>query len=301
MGMADLGSRAIIGRIFLALEETQPPAWVNSIGMYVNSDQESETYRWLGNIPAMREWLGGRNVAKPEVYEQIVRNKRFEASLEVSREELRRDKTDQIQLRINELAARAQQHWAKILSELIEAGTTTTAYDGQNFFSNSHADGDNLLAQSGSTAADMETGIFNALEAMLGFTDGTDDLEPMNQGISRVTVMVPVGLFGAAQRALNDGVITDGSGTRTNTLVNLGGYDFELVVNPRLAAGAYYCFRSDSAVKPYILQEESAPQVEALAEGSDFAFHNDAHQYGVSKTCNVGQAIWQYATKTIVS
>lgn len=310
MGMADLGSRGIIGRIFLALEETQPPAWVNAIGMNVTSDQESETYRWLAALPAMREWLGGRNVNRLEVHEQIIRNKRWEASLQVSREELRRDKTDQIQLRINELAARASQHWGKLLTDLVEAGTTTTAYDGANFFSDSHTEGDqgsqdNLLTSDVGTpalptAAEMETAIFQALESLLKFKDAGG--EPMNQSLSELTIMVPVNMFGAANRALNDGVITDGAGTRTNTLINLGGFNFRLVVNPRLSSDIkFYTFRSDAAIKPYILQQETAPQIEALAEGSDFAFENDAHQYGVSQSMNVGQAIWQYAAQTTLN
>jgi phage major head subunit gpT-like protein len=311
MGMADLGSRGIIGRIFLALEETQPPEWVNAIGMSVTSDQDSETYRWLAALPAMREWLGGRNVNRLEVHEQIIRNKRWEASLQMSREELRRDKTDQIQLRINELAARASQHWAKLLTDLVEAGATTASYDGANFFSNAHIEGeygsqDNLLGASAATpasptAAEMETAIFSALESMLQFKDAGG--EPMNQSLSELTIMVPVTMFGAANRALNDGVITDGTGTRTNTLINLGGFNFRLVVNPRLATGGtkFYTFRSDAAIKPYILQQETAPQIEALAEGSDFAFENDAHQYGVSQSMNVGQAVWQYAAETTLS
>jgi hypothetical protein len=124
----------------------------------------------------------------------------------------------------------------------------------------------------------------------------------MNQSLSELTIMVPVNMFGAANRALNDGVITDGAGTRTNTLINLGGFNFRLVVNPRLSSDIkFYTFRSDAAIKPYILQQETAPQIEALAEGSDFAFENDAHQYGVSQSMNVGQAIWQYAAQTTLN
>lgn len=310
MGYADLGSREIIGRIFLALEETQPPAWVTSIGMLINSDQESETYRWLSALPAMREWLGGRNANRLEVQELIVRNKKFEASLEVMRDELRRDKTDQIQLRINELASRANQHWAKLLTETVEAGATTNSYDGTAFYGNAHAEGDSGTqdndltgaAATGTTptADEFEKAVFECLEAMLGFKDAGG--EPMNQGLSELTVMVPVTMFGAASKAMNDAVISTASGVRTNGLVNLAGYDMQLVANPRLSdQTTFYAFRSDAAIKPYILQSETTPQIEALAEGSDFAFNNDAHQYGVSKSCATAQAIWQYATRYVFS
>ena len=310
MGMSDLGSRAIIGRIFLALEETQPPEWCSAIGMRVASDQASETYKWLGSLPAMREWMGTRDASRLETFGQTIVNRKYEATLEILRDELRRDKTDQIQMRINELAARAQQHWAKLLTEVVVAGEATACYDGQFFFDTDHAEGDSgaqsndltHAAASGTapTAAEMEVGIFDALEAMLGFNDGGG--EPMNQGLSELTVMVPVGLFGVTNAAMSNSIITDGTGTRTNNLVSLGGYNMRLVVNPRLASATkFYCFRSDSAIKPYILQEETTPAVEALAEGSDFAFANDAHQYGVSVSHAVGQAIWQYATVTTIT
>ena len=124
----------------------------------------------------------------------------------------------------------------------------------------------------------------------------------MNQDLSELTVMVPVTMFGAASKAMNDAVISTASGVRTNGLVNLAGYDMQLVANPRLSdQTTFYAFRSDAAIKPYILQSETTPQIEALAEGSDFAFQNDAHQYGVSKSCATAQAIWQYATRHVFS
>jgi len=302
MGLADLSSRSIIGRLFLALEEAQPPAWVSDIGMSISSDQESETYRWLAELPAMREWLGGRQANRLDVRSQVVRNQRLEASLVVSRAELRRDSTGQIQLRINELAARSQQHWAKLLTDTIVANSDT--YDGVAFYGLNHdgvASNDNALAPAAAspaapTTAEFESSIFGTLEAMLGFKDAGG--EPMNDGLEALTVVVPTGLYGVAQRALNDQIITDGGGTRTNSVANLSGYQMRLAVNPRLAGSStYYAYRSDSSIKPYILQEENAPQIEALAEGSDFAFQNDAHQYGISKSCAVGNGVWQYAVK----
>lgn len=302
MGYQELSSRAIIGRIFLALEETQPPAWVSDIGMRVQSDQPSETYRWLAETSPMRELLGGRQAKRLDVREQIIRNKTYESSLEVTRLERSQDKTGQIDARIAELASRAQQHWAKLVTEHIEANATT--YDGIAFFGANHdgeATNDNLLApaMAGSTptVAEFEAAMFDSIEAMYSFKDAGG--EPMNQGTSQLTIVVPVGMYGVAQRAMNDAVIVDGSGTRTNSLVNLAGFNMRLAVNPRFTeANSFYMFRSDSAIKPYILQEEQAPIVEALAEGSDFAFNTGgSFQFGILKSCGIGNGVWQYGVK----
>ena len=304
MGFSDLGDRAIVGRIVLALEETQPPAWVNDIAMRVSSDVETETYRWLASTPAMRQWDGPRHATRLEVFEQTIRNVPYEASLELMRSELRRDKTGQIQLRINDLAIRAQQHWAKLLSTVIEAGNATASYDGSNFFHTAHSSGSsgdqnndltsNFALHLAPTAAEMEGAIIDCIEALLGFND--TEGEPMNQDMSNLLIMCPTSMFSAANAAISNATITDGSGARTNVLAGIAGFSLNLVVNPRLANdGRFYVFRTDSAVKPYIAQEETMPTVEVLGEGSDFAFANDAHQYGVHVSHAVGQAIWQHA------
>ena len=306
MGYSDLGERQILGRIFLALEENGPPAWVSDCGMYVTSDQAIETHRGLQATPALREWLGGRQAKRLGVDEQIVVNKRYEATLEVSRQDLRRDKLGQIQIRINELAQRAANHWTKLVTEQIEANSTT--YDGLAFFASGHSGGSNDLDLSASvaaaggtpTAAEAEAIVMESLEAMYSLVD--DESEPMSMDVSQITIMVPVNMYGPFQRALNDAVITDGSGTRTNTLLNLGGINIRLAVNPRLtSASKLYVFRSDRAQKALILQEEVTPKVEVLGEGSDFAFNYDAHQYGISKSCGIANGIWQYAQRITLS
>ena len=55
-----LSSRAIIGSFFNRLQVMQAASWVDQLGMKFQSDQESETYKWLGMSPAMREWVGAR-------------------------------------------------------------------------------------------------------------------------------------------------------------------------------------------------------------------------------------------------
>ena len=46
MGLETLGSRAIIGSFYAALEAYQGAGWVGPLSMYFgNSDQETETYK----------------------------------------------------------------------------------------------------------------------------------------------------------------------------------------------------------------------------------------------------------------
>ena len=57
---SSLSSRAIIGAYYARLEVNPGMAWVDGISNLFNSDQSSETYNWIGQTPAMREWIGSR-------------------------------------------------------------------------------------------------------------------------------------------------------------------------------------------------------------------------------------------------
>src|SRR4051812_21453648 len=101
-----LSSRAIIGAYFARLEANPGLAWVNDLSNMFNSDQDSETYAFLGQSPAMREWVGGRQANGLAQQSYAIRNKHYEGTLEVRLTDLRRDKTGQIMARVNEFADR---------------------------------------------------------------------------------------------------------------------------------------------------------------------------------------------------
>lgn len=119
MGASTLSSRAIIGRYYQRLEQNPGLEWINALSNYFTSDQESETYRWLGQVPAMREWVGGRQAKGFRDNGITIENKHFEATLELLVRELKRDKTGQVMVRVDELADRTNAHWSKLLSDLV--------------------------------------------------------------------------------------------------------------------------------------------------------------------------------------
>ena len=121
MGAQSLGSRAIIGRFYARLAAVSP-GWTDLIGFRITSDQASEDIKWLGQIPALREFVGGRQAKGFSENGITIQNKEFEATLEVLVKDLRRDKTGQVLIRIGEMARRAGTHWASLLSTLINNG-----------------------------------------------------------------------------------------------------------------------------------------------------------------------------------
>lgn len=304
MAAITLGSRAIIGRFYQALEQDAGVGWVDPISMLFQSDQASETYAWLGQSPAMREWIGGRDAKGFRENGITIANKKYEATLEIPLDWMRRDKTGQIQVRIDEMAQRANAHWAKLLTALIEAGESANGYDGQFFFDTDHSEGDSgsqsndisvdITTTTAPTAAEMETAILIATQKIMGFKD--DQGEPMNEAARRFVVMVPTPFMAATAAALNNPIITTGSTSFTNTLVNLGGFSYQLAINPRLTwTTKFALFRADGGASAIIRQEEEGLQISALAENSEEEFKHDRHLYGIKAQRNAGYGYWQKA------
>ncbi len=308
MGASSLSSRAIIGEFYNTLEATKASSYIEKIAMQFDSDQASETYAWLGMAPAMREWVGGR---QPKAFREnglTIVNKRFEATVDVLLDDIRRDKTKQIMTRIGELADRAVAHDGYLLSDLIANGASRTCYDGQFYFDTDHTEGENTTNQSNSitfdisdngtggtptapTARTVQYAILNGVAQILSFKD--DRNEPMNEGASNFLVMASPALMSPVLAATGNPVLDSGA---TNTITQMDGYRIQAVINPRLTwTDKFAVFRTDGRAKPFILQQEIPLSMTAKAEGSDYEHDYDAWQFGVKKLGNAGYGNWQHA------
>jgi len=307
MGAKALSSRAIMGMYFRMLEQDTGTAWVNRISNLFDSDQASETYKFLGQSPVFREWLGGRKGKGLNDAGFTIDNLKFESTLNVGVEELRRDKTGQLVVRIMDHAQRANAHWATLLSALILAGESTLSYDEQYFFDTDHSFGDSGV-QSNSITVDISglptkvqgtptapspeeanQAILEGITQIASFVD--DQGEPMNENANSFLVMVPFSLKKAASSG-----ITVPRGTDIAELVSPE-TQIEVVANARLApwTDKMAVFRTDSAIKPLIRQQETDVKVSAKGTGSEYEFDNDAHQYGMDANRNVGPGMWEHA------
>jgi len=310
MGIEKLTERQIIGTFYKTLAQNTGAGWINLVSNYFTSDQASEEYAWLGQSPMMREWIGGRNAKGLSENALTIRNKHFEATLDILVRDLRRDKSGQALVRIAELARRSNAHWASLLSTLVQDAVSTTCYDGQYFFDTDHSEGDSgtqdnditvdisglAVATHGTVTApavaEMQLAIASGIQAIVGFKDNQG--EPMNEDANEFLVMVPIPLMNVAMQA----VATPAQVAESQTALEAMKADFMIRVaaNARLSwTDEFAVFRTDSAIKSFIRQEETAVQLKVKGEGSEFEFDNDAHQYGIDSWRNVGYGYWQNA------
>lgn len=313
--MKNLSSRAIIGEFFKRLNEKTGMEWIARISNYFTSDQDSEEYRWIGQSPVMREWVGGRHAKGFQSNGISIENKHFEATLDIPVKHLRRDKTGQIKARIGELATKTNSHWALLLSELITKGESGICYDGKPFFAENHKEGKSgvqsnkiefdlakaaINGEVGTaelpTEAALREAVLAGIQQIIGFKD--DQGEPFNENATQFVVMVPVNLWFVAKAAM---AVPLSVGGASNPVKVLSDIDIAIAANPRLTGTKFYVFRADGDVKAFIRQEETAVQMKAKAEGSEYEFDNDAHQYGVDTWRNVGYGYWQHACQVALT
>jgi len=210
MGLKSLQSRAIIGRFYEVEQAGMQAGFSEKIGMKFMSDQESETYKFLGAAPTMREWIGGRQAQKLASLGITIPNLDFEATIEVTRDERTYDKTGQVDVRISEMAELATGHWDELSTTLIMAGETTVCYDGQYYFDTDHVTGDsgvqtndlsasdytelNVTDPTNPTANELVDVILKMLQHF--YTLKNDKGKPVNGSAKKFAVMVPASFAG---------------------------------------------------------------------------------------------------------
>lgn len=67
-------------------------AYADQIAMTVPSASRDESYGWLGWFPALREWLGPRNVRNLVANGFTIQNRKFESTLDISRDDIADDR-----------------------------------------------------------------------------------------------------------------------------------------------------------------------------------------------------------------
>lgn len=301
-----LSSRAIEGRYFARREANLMTSWPSLVANRFDSDQGSETYAMLGNVPALREWIGGRQAKGLRANNFTITNKHYESTLEVLLKDVRRDKTGQIMARVDEFTDQSEIHWATLLAALIEAGESTVCYDGQYFFDTDHAEGDSgsqdndltYAAATGTspTKEEMQLAILQSISAIMGFK--TDTGAKMNPGARAFTVLTPPTYYPMALAALSDGLNVALSANMNPNKLGAG-FSVGVEMIPDLTwTTKMVTVRSDAPIKPFILQEETELMLKTKAEGSEYEFDNDAWQFGLDGWRAAGYGLWQRAVLT---
>jgi len=120
------------------------------IAMVVPSTGKENSYPWLGNFPGMKEWIGERKIQSLKAYDYSIKNRTFESTVEVNREDIEDDNIGIYSPVVAELGRTAKTHPDELLFlELLMNGWTATCYDGKPFFASDHIVGKETFSNNG--------------------------------------------------------------------------------------------------------------------------------------------------------
>lgn len=128
-----VGFRTAFNEAFTATESQAA-----DIAMIVPSNSREDNYSWIGSVPSMREWVGDRVINNPEAFSYTIKNRTFESTIAVGREDIEDDKIGVYTPLVKNLGALSKTHPDELLFSLLKEGFSGKCYDGQYFFDTDH-------------------------------------------------------------------------------------------------------------------------------------------------------------------
>lgn len=108
------------------------------VAMTVPSSTASQEFGWLGKTPGVREWLGDRQTKNLNSYGYAIRNKDWELTIEVDRNDIEDDNVGLYGPRFEEMGMSVVRHPEELVFDALKNGFTALCYDGQYFFDTDH-------------------------------------------------------------------------------------------------------------------------------------------------------------------
>ena len=118
----------------------------------ISSQTKSNTYSWLGEWPAVREWIGERYIKELSKHGYTIRNRKWESTVKVERDDIEDDQLGTYAPMFKALGTLTAKHPDKLIFDLLMDGFTENCYDGKPFFAADHpVGGDSVSNTTGSS------------------------------------------------------------------------------------------------------------------------------------------------------
>lgn len=255
------------------------------VATVVPSSTGEQDYKWLGQIPEMREWIGEREVQSLAAYDYSLKNKKFEMTYGVPREDIEDDKYGVYAALFSNMGESAALHPDKLVFEAMMNGFTALCYDGKPFFAENHQVENTTYSNKGNERISRES--YKKARAAIMSIRG--DKGKSLKLVPDLLVVSPA-LEETARLILEADQV---NGT-TNVLKGTA----KLLVEPMLAEHESYWFLlcTGRFLKPFIYQLREKIRFTSLTKDTDEnVFMRDEFLYGATGRSNAGYAFWQMA------
>ncbi len=258
------------------------------------SEGEDEKYGFLGDLPAVREWVGDKTAGHIKDYSYTLTNKNYYIAIDIDRNEINDDRMGILKPRIAQMVNTLNRHKWQLIVDQLEAGETNLAYDGSAYFAtHSNPALDNLLSGTSSTLASIKTDIYTGRATMLEFVSDADRA----MRLAMDTILVPAEQEGLFLEAVESSANPGGAGT--GIFNPMKGWIKQLIVEPSLGdADDWYGFAANQPLKPMILQirENANPVLDTTSTA-----RNRIMVFSAEMRCVAGYGIFAQAIQMVSS
>lgn len=277
-----VGFSTLFNRAFENTETT----W-EKVATKVTSDTKEQEYGWLGQFPQMREWIGSREVQKMLLHGYTIRNKTYESTIGVKREDIEDDNYGTYGHLVSGMGEAAAQHPDTLVWGLLMEGFTQRCYDGKPFFSDQHLIGDEKSKKKASNMLHKKLSPESYAEARAMIMSQLGDNRKSLKIIPNTLFVSPTNE--TMGRKILECEFIDGS---SNPLRNTA--SLEVITDLAEKPDFWFLGCTNKALKPVIFQERKPLKFQSFVDDNDLnVFLKNEYLYGVDGRHNVGFGFWQ--------
>lgn len=285
INQASLRSMSIGFSVIFNKSYENTPVTYQQIATTVPSATREQAYNWLGQMPEMREWIGEREIQNLNDYDYVIKNKTFEMTIAVPREDIEDDTYGVFNMRFQNMGECAARHPNRLCYKALMEGFKNKCYDGKPFFSDKHM----VLKKEVSNLGAKKLSLDSYVEARSSIMGLTGDKET-SLGLIPDLLVVDPSNEKAARQILEAEFIGGTSNVYKGTA--------KLLIEPELASkpGQWYLLCTTRSIKPIIYQERKKIKFTTkTADTDDNVFLRNEYLYGADGRNNVGYGFWQMA------
>lgn len=273
------------------------PTW-SAYAQVVESTTSTESYPFHGKMPKFREWIGERAYRNIQAYDYRLKNRKFEATVEIPRESIEDDQYGLWDGQIEDLGNQAALWPDDIVIDALIAGSSSLCYDGQFFFDSDHPvdpyDSSKGVQANAFTGMPLTEDNYALGRARMQVVKD-ENLRVL--GVKPTLLAVPAALEIRARKIVESEQLSQAGGsTQSNVLRGTA----SVLVIPQLDAVSvtdWYLFDTSRPVKPFLFQRRVAPEFQVPVDFGDHLAKTDKFVYGGRARGAAGYALWQLAAK----
>lgn len=277
--------------------------WSEELFEKQTSETAEEVYSFLDRVPKLREWIGPRRYEALIAQAYRLKNRKFELSVSVPREDIEDDRIQIWNPRVRRMGSQSKKWPDHLAKETLQGGKTATCFDGKAFFATNHyisygkkTGSQANLFTSKALTYDNYVAVKAAMRAMKG-----GDGEPLEDFGEDLILVVDDSNEDAANAIVKADsrviVVKNAAGTENvgaaqikNTQANSA--RVKVVSALSNEPGVWY-LADVSGEKPFIFQERYAPDFTPRFDpASPRVFELDEYDMGVRARGATGYGLW---------